>query len=333
MAGDFRALPKRRGHETGEASESVARKIWLLLELLRSRHVLFSEYTALHDRDRRSFQRDLQQLRVIGKTAGFTISKLENGDRVRLESFDAAPRRLDDARPPLLRLLAELARSLGGPIQGELGKLVENAPDGEVFLHVQAPQLVEGSHAKRVYQRLKEAWSSPAGRALVRFRYQGARGKPEERLIDPYRVVVRSGRYFLIGYDQARRGWRRFALDAIIDIPAKAGTSHSTRSIPDEYCAGDVLGFISTPGRRVAVTVEFAPAVAASAASRIWQDGQKIERIAGGGVRITIEVGDVSEAVRWAFGFGADARIVAPPAAMAAARSLAERLVEAHDAP
>jgi predicted DNA-binding transcriptional regulator YafY len=164
----------------------------------------------------------------------------------------------------------------------------------------------------------------------VRFRYQAARGKAEERLIDPYRVVVRSGRYFLVGYDQSRRGWRRFALDAIVGIPAKAGTSQTTRSIPDEYVGGDVLGFITTPGRRVRVTVEFAPSVAASAASRIWQAGQEVERLPGGAARITIAVGDVSEAIRWAFGFGADARIVSPPSAVAAAHAMAVRIVDAH---
>jgi predicted DNA-binding transcriptional regulator YafY len=332
MAKALAELPNRRGHDTGEASESVARKIWLLLELLRSRSVRYSEYVALHGRDKRSFQRDLQQLRAIGTASGFRISKIEGGETARLTSFDAAPRRLDDARPPMLRLLAELARTLGEPIRGELGALVENAPDGDVFLHVQAPQLVEGSHAERVYRKLKDAWASPNGRALVRFRYVGAKGKPEERTIDPHRVVVRSGRYFLIGYDQARRGWRRFALDAIVGMPAKAGTAHTTRTIPDEYCGGDVLGFISTAGRRIPVTVEFSSAVAASAASRIWQAEQKIEKVAHGAVRITIAVGDVTEAVRWAFGFGADARIVAPPSAVAAARGLAERLVAGHAA-
>jgi hypothetical protein len=39
----------------GEASESAARKIWLLLELLRHRSVRFSEYERLHARDKRSF--------------------------------------------------------------------------------------------------------------------------------------------------------------------------------------------------------------------------------------------------------------------------------------
>jgi predicted DNA-binding transcriptional regulator YafY len=322
-----------RRRDSSEASESVARKIWLLMELLRHRQVRYTEYEALHGDGKRSFQRDLQQLRTIGKTAGFTISPIKDG-LVRLTSFDTTLRRLDDARPPLLRLLAELARTLGEPIQGEIGAIVDGAPEGEVFLHVQAPKLVEGSQVAKVYEKLKDAWASPAGRASVRFRYRGASAAaPEERVVDPYRVIVRSGRYYLSGYDLKRRDWRLFALDAIVGLPARAGTVRTDRKIPEQHENADVLGFIKGPGREAAVTVEFSPKVAASATSRIWRHDQKVEKLPGGRARITVPVADPEEVVRWAFGFGADARIVAPAAAVKAAHDLARSLVKAHEPP
>jgi len=324
-------IDEGRRRDAGEASESVARKIWLLMELLRHRRVSFSEYAALHARDKRSFQRDLQQLRTIGKTAGFAISKVEHGDLVRLLSYDTTLRRLDDARPPLLRLLAELARSLGEPIQGELSSIAQSAPEGEIFLHVQAPKLVDGSQVAKVYEKLKDAWSSPAGRASVRFRYRTPNATAtEERTVDPYRVIVRSGRYYLVAYDQKRRGWRLFALDAIVGLPARAGTVHPLRTIPEAYENGDVLGFIKGTTRAVDVTVEFSARVAASATSRFWKSDQEIKRLPGGMALLTVSVSDLDEVVRWAFGFGADARVVSPPAAVRAARDLAEELLRLH---
>jgi predicted DNA-binding transcriptional regulator YafY len=320
--------------DAGEAAESVARKIWLLLELLRYHSVRLSQYVKLHGRNRRSFQRDLQQLRTIGNTAGFTISKIDTDGVARLEHYDTSLRRLDDARPPLLRLLAELAKTLGEPIRGEIGAIAETAPEGELFLHVQAPTLAEGSHVARVYARLKDAWSSPAGRASVRIRYRTSSAvMVEERTVDPYRVVVRSGRYYLIPYDHGRCGWRVFALDAIVGLPVKAGTIPAGRVIPEEYVSGDVLGFIKGRGKPVEVTVELSAAVAASATSRLWKHDQVVEKLAGGKARITVSVSDPAEVVRWAFGFGADARVVAPEAAVRMARELAERLVAAHEAP
>jgi predicted DNA-binding transcriptional regulator YafY len=332
MGEEFDEFDEGRRRDAGEASESVARKIWLLMELLRHRRVSFTEYAALHARDKRSFQRDLQQLRTIGKTAGFAISKLERGDLVKLISYDATLRRLDDARPPLLRLLAELARSLGEPIQGELSVIAQSAPEGEVFLHVQAPKLVDGSQVAKVYEKLKDAWSSPAGRATVRFRYRTPNAAAtEERTVEPYRVIVRSGRYYLVGFDQKRRGWRLFALDAIVGLPAKAGTIQGVRSIPEAYGNADVLGFIKGTARAIDVAVEFTPKVAASATSRIWKTDQRIEKLSGGRARLTVSVADPDEVVRWAFGFGADARVVSPPAAVRAARDLAQELLRVHE--
>ena len=330
MGDDFESFDDARRRDTGEASESVGRKIWLLLELLRHRLVRLADYEQLHERDRRSFQRDLQQLRGIGKVSGFTIGTLKDGI-VRLDAFDPSLRRLDDARPPLLGLIAELARTLGEPIQGELGAIAESAPEGETFLHMQAPKLVEGSHVAKVYERLKDAWGSRAGRAAVRFRYRtAAAADVEERTVEPYRVIVRSGRYYLVGYDVGRRDWRMFALDAIVGLPAKAGTVQAVRQIPPAYEHADVLGFIKRTGRRVEVTVEFSPTVAVSATSRIWNRKQHVERLPGGAARLTVSVPDIDEVVRWAFGFGAEARVVAPPAAVRAAGELAQQLVEQH---
>jgi predicted DNA-binding transcriptional regulator YafY len=83
----------------------------------------------------------------------------------------------------------------------------------------------------------------------------------------------------------------------------------------------------------VDVTVELSAAIAASATSRIWNKAQRVEKLPGGRARITVPVSDPSEVIRWAFGFGPDARVVAPPDVVAAARTLAQQIVSAHGTP
>jgi hypothetical protein len=87
--GNFGAAGNKR--DWAEPSESVARKIWLFLELLRNTYVLFSRYEQIHQRDFRSFQRDLQQLRRIGEPAGCTISSIRKKERVDLLEFERLP--------------------------------------------------------------------------------------------------------------------------------------------------------------------------------------------------------------------------------------------------
>lgn len=229
-----------------------------------------------------------------------------------------------------LKPFAELARALGEPLRGELQTIAEAAPEGEVFLHIRTPELAAGSSVGKVYARLKDAWESPAGQASVRFRYRAARGVAEERLVDPYRVIVRSGRYYLVGYDVGRRAWRFFALDAIVGLPVKVGTIRTIRTIPADYGSDDVLGFLKGSGKPAEVTVELSAAIAASATSRIWNHNQRVEKLPSGRARITLPVSDPAEVIRWTFGFGAEARVVAPSEVVALARNLAQEIAEAH---
>lgn len=329
QAGNFHGARRRN---SGEASESVARKLWLLLELLRHQAVRLSDYERLYERDRRSFQRDLQQLRALGRTGAFAISRLQDGDVVRLRTSSSELQRLNGARAGLLRLVAEVARAFGEPLRSELAALVDDAPAGDPFLHVVVPTLIAGTHAAKVYARLRDAWQSPAGPASVRFRYRNAKNETEERHVEPYRTIVRSGRYFLVGYDVVRRAWRFFALDAIAGVPVKAGTIRKLRPVPEAYQGRDVVGFIQGTGTPTAVTVEFSAAIAAAATSRRWNTAQTIVTLPGGRAKMTIPAVDPLEVVRWAFGFGGEAVIVAPPTAVAAARALAVALAAEYGA-
>ncbi len=317
---------------SNEATESVVRKVAMIVELLRQRRITFAAYAEQYARNYRSFQRDLQQLRKIGVFAGFEISKIQENEFVVLLSQDGKTRNLNRGAERVERLTATIARALGEPIVRELAAGPPSKLAADEFFFMANPKLSEGTAVADICETLREAQSSPAGRAAVRFRYPERNGSLErERVVEPYRIALRSGMFYLIGYDRGSKGWRVFAIDRFRSKPARAGTCTTARVMPAEYASEDVIGFMKGSGKRMDVTVELSPNVAASAAARIWQAGQRIEKLSDGRVAMTFTVSDVGEVARWSLGFGPDARITAPPAAVEQARATVSKIAAAYD--
>jgi predicted DNA-binding transcriptional regulator YafY len=186
------------------------------------------------------------------------------------------------------------------------------------------PRLEAGSEAAEVFDALKAAHEK---RARVPFRYRGRYDDVTAREVEPYRVLAHAGRYFLVGYDvQPRKGWRYFALDRIVGTPTRSGT-FTPRAIPPAYLACDAVGMLQTGGATTDVTIRLSPVIAASVTSRSWQSSQRVTKRRDGSADITFAVADVDEAVRWALGFGAEAWVIAPPRAVAAARRTVDEML------
>jgi predicted DNA-binding transcriptional regulator YafY len=321
-----------RKKPTNEASDSVVRKIWIVMELLRHKRLTLSRYATVHRRDRRSFQRDLQQLRKIGLESGFSISQIKQESYVELIDFDAKIRTLRREGSETERLLGDVVRAMGVPIAAAIGPLANSAEsEDERFFHFAVPAIIENEYSNiaAISTELKEAW---AAKALVKFRYPDpkAPGGSGERIVEPHRVLLRSGVFYLVGYDRGRRDWRIFALDRFLSTPVRAGSILVPRKIPAEYASNDVLGFMKSGTAQTEVTVELSPQVAPAAVSRRWQAAQRVEKGDGERARIVFSVSDIAEVVRWAFGFGADARIIAPPEAVRMAADMARSIAALH---
>jgi predicted DNA-binding transcriptional regulator YafY len=305
-----------------EASAAVARKLWLLVELIRRRRLTFSEYARIHERDYRTFQRDLQQLRRLGETSGFKLSEIKDSERVELIEFEARLGQANEEQQRLIALVESIAVALGQPIARKLQPLVGAgaATKNEEFFRFAMPKLLDESRAAEIARTLERAWRN--GPARVRFEYtDSASARVVERTVEPYRVLLRSGVFYLVGYDCGKRGWRMFALDRFASRPVPCGTAQKRREVPPEYDGSDTLGFIKRDGETERVTVELSPLIATSAISRCWQKDQRVQRRSDGSAAISFEVSDAAEVVRWALGFGAEANVVSPPSAVRLARA------------
>jgi predicted DNA-binding transcriptional regulator YafY len=310
-----------KARPSGQPSSATERKIRILLELIRNKSVRLSRLCDDYGASTRSILRDFQELRKIGARAGFALSDEVEHDRMALKSFDTRPTSLDQGGKALRTLIRSAAKALGKPVEQQL----ETLHDGEErqdrrFLRFMMPTLREGTYVADVFKALDGAWRA---NARVRFRYAGKR---DERRVEPYAVLQHSGRYYLLGRDLAARdhGWRHFALDQIRTPIARIGT-FAPREVPEEYGNDDALGWI-TAGKRCDVSVWLSPRIAPSATSRVWQRTQRIEGCDDGSAIITFNVSDIDEVIRWAFGFAAEAQVVAPQSAVARARELVEAM-------
>lgn len=311
-----------KARASGKPTASVARKIGILLDLVRNRKISLSGCMQTYQAKERTILRDLQELRAIGNSAGFRISEREGGDLFTLSEFKARPAGMVASQKRLRGLMSEIFKALGEPVHA----LAEGLRDGAVdhtdsasFLHLVLPQLVDGSAVRGIYDELDAAWQNDA---RVEFTY-----KAEKRVVEPATAIVRSGRYYLIGRDIAkgRNGWRTFSMDLIKGPIRRVGT-FTRKPPPAKYISKDAIGFFKGDSAPQTVEVTFSKALATTAASRKWQHSQEVRNNRDGTVTIVLAVDDVDEVVRWALGFGDEAWISAPPAVVTRAKETVARI-------
>ncbi len=313
-----------------EPSEPAARKLFLLAGLLYNKVVRYSDYFQEFGKEPRSFQRDLQHLRIIGEKYGFTISKIKDQERAELIIEGAAKDAFVDAGKAAAELVKELGAALGGAAAAELGESGGSSRNG--FVHWVVPRMVERSKGKSIYDALKKAYHAKPMPAIVEFMYDPGKGEKTLRRVEPYRVLLRSGRDYLLAYDLKRNDWRTFGLDSILTVPKRVGTLQKIREIPAMYDSLDAVGFYRSASSTAEVTVELSPAVAQSVIGREWQAGQVVKKLTKGRAQITFQVTSVQEVVRWALGLGNEARVVAPESAVAVARTMVSEISRAYNA-
>ncbi len=323
-AGPFGKIARRR---TDAPSRQFARIMWIFLTLLRDEVI---EYAACIDRfgiSRREFQRDLHKLREVGADAGFTISNMRGG-RVILQTSNRRIRKLGAKSRDVTATLARIARALGGPLEQEIQDAIGDSAIGYIpgFLHLREAAPREGSRVSATYAFMKEAAQTSA---RVEFAYTSARGARSTRRVEPYYVIARSGRYYLVAYDLMRRDWRQFALDVVAG-PLRLDGTFAPRPVPERLIQEGAVGWIRR-GTPTSVTIRVSPVVAAAVTSRQWQPTQHVKQLGDGGAEITLTYEDLGEAVRWALQFGAEAVIVAPPQAVDLARHTVDAIAAAYD--
>lgn len=314
----------------GEPPEDSARLVWMFLTLLRRREVEFASYAKEFRRGEKTFRRDIAKLRELGSKYQFDLTPRRRGRVGLARMVDVA-----DARPKAEAAAADALRAVADAL-GEvlasdvLAHIDTSLAHYDPFIRIALPRLMAQSKVAHAYRELRNAWERSA---RVRFRYPAHdRGRLEERIVEPHLVTYYDGRYYLVAFDGRPRtnDWRQFALDRIVGPISFAG-SFKRRAVPRSHDGNDAIGLFKS-GATTDVTIELSPTIAEAVVARVWQRAQRVDVHGDGSASIVLHVFDPTEAVRWAFGFGAEARVVAPAAAAELAGKMARELAARYSA-
>jgi predicted DNA-binding transcriptional regulator YafY len=174
-----------------------------------------------------------------------------------------------------------------------------------------------------VSEELDNVFSAVADLHPLACRYPSPTGDGHDRLkLHPYALLFYKDALWCLALDLARSAVRALELAEMRDT---ACADHERFSIPegfelDDYVQGQ-FGIWPTPTKQHRVVIDFAASVRDHVVGRSVHKSQRIEPLDDGGVRMRLELGDLTEVTSWILGFGSLARVVSP-------RDLRERVAE-----
>jgi proteasome accessory factor B len=165
---------------------------------------------------KRMFERDKDELRELGiplETGTNSSADEEPGYRISRQDYVLPDIRLEPDEAAVLGLAARVWRraELAGAAEGALLKLRAAGIDAEDTTQSGIePRLQTGEAA------FGPLWEAVRDRRAVAFGYRGAGGSaPQQRRLEPWGVVNRNGRWYVVGYDCDREAQRVFRLSRI----------------------------------------------------------------------------------------------------------------------
>lgn len=285
----------------------------------------------------RTVIRDLDHLQQVG----FPLYDEREGKRKRWRLLEAG------FRPPIPFTLTELmalsfSRSLVKPLDGTpLHASLEAFFDKlQVLLpepaHVLLSQLQKTMAAGRIPVK-DYAPAQPVIEAVTKARLEGrtleityhsfSRDEVSTRKIDPYHLWYHQGGLYVIAYDHLRGEVRIFALERIKALQETEETFVSPSSFDVEAYMRESFGILRGEPA-VPVKVKFSKAWAKWIEERLWHPSQRLERLPGGELVLSLEVAVTDDLKRWILSFGREAIVLEPLALREAVRAEAQALLE-----
>ncbi|MFD0689836.1 helix-turn-helix transcriptional regulator [Actinomadura fibrosa] len=276
----------------------------------------------------RTLRRDIERLREIGYPV-LSARGPDGGYRlVAGRAVPPLPLTDDEAVAAVAGLrFAALARVDGatGAADGVLRKLRQALPPrlrSRIEAVSASTEAVSRTAAALDLHTVQVLGSAAHEHRHVRFGYTSRDGRPSERRVEPYRLILLDRHWYLLGWDRDRRDWRTFRVDRIEEVHSP-GTTFTPREPPEDPAA-----FPSTRGGEAAGVVRFAAPLGVVAERLVAETGV-LEEIDAGNCRY-VTAADSWEWLAMALAsVGVPYRIEGPPELIAQSRLLARRIADA----
>jgi predicted DNA-binding transcriptional regulator YafY len=166
-----------------------------------------------------------------------------------------------------------------------------------------------------------------AQKRTVQMRYYSAsRNVTSRREVDPYRLRYVDGALYLIGYCHWRKDVRMFAVERIKSLTPTDHPYQMPLHFDVDAYVEDAL--VVMRGKRIEVELLFDKPTAAWVKDRVWHPSQKLTRLKGGGLRMTLTVADTRELVGWILSFGSGVKVVGPESLRMAVKEEARKIFD-----
>jgi len=171
-------------------------------------------------------------------------------------------------------------------------------------------------------EELDDLFQSVADLRPLTLHYRGAGKIKEEKItIHPYAMVLHRDSIYCVGYHLGRQEIRTFLLDRMRDTECAISERFE---LPadfhiDHYFQGE-FG-IWRDANQHKVVIEFDAQAAEYIRARRVHGSQRLATLAGGGVRLTMTIGNLTQLVSWVLEWGGRARVIEPPELIARVRT------------
>lgn len=265
------------------------------------------------DSAKRMFERDKDNAREIGVPIEIVTDELsaEPAYTIPKDRFYLPPVRFSPEEVAAI-LLAVRGGTPQDPAAIAAGKLLSGLR--EVGAGGSGPSLGEAIRSVPVAggdgaERLQEVWAAIAGRQAIRFAYRAADGTRATRTVDPFRIVFRAGRWYVVGHDRDRDAIRAFRLSRIASPCDAVGTS---APVPPDFRAEDHISASPTGAgdHDGSARIAFAPDAVWPARRSIDVRSETVRD--DGWIELEIPNGDPEWLASWVLSYGEDAVVVAP---------------------
>jgi predicted DNA-binding transcriptional regulator YafY len=267
-----------------------------------------------YDRDgdeafQRMFERDKNELREIGVPIEVHRDPWEEepGYRIVRQAYELPEITLEADEAAVLGLAAQVWQraSLAEAAGGALLKLRAGG--------VETDESAVGALELRVDTRdpsFPALWEAVRDRRAVRFDYRTAgSGTLRTRVLEPWGVVSRRGRWYVVGHDRDRQDSRVFRLSRISGPVTPLGRPGAVE-VPEQVDLRAMVGYrddLALPERPALLRVR------EGTCEGLRQLATEVRRGAGGWDEVDLVFADPERLAGWIASLGADVEVVEPP--------------------
>lgn len=289
----------------------------LVICLLATRRPLTAEQIRQavpgYDRDsdeafQRMFERDKNELREIGIPIRVERDwEGELGYRIERQAYELPEIKLEPDEAAVLGLAAQVWQraALAGAASGALLKLraagveTDEASARPFELRVDTPD-----------PAFPALWEAVRDRRVVRFDYRAAgRGEVLTRTVEPWGVVSRRGRWYLVGHDRDRGAPRVFRLSRIAGEVRPVGRPGQV-TVPEDV---DIRAMVDYQDKRLATPRTATVRVRQGTCQGLRHRATATRPGADGWDELEVTFHDPDRLGAWIASLGADVRVLDPP--------------------